>query len=67
MTKMAAAMFVPVFPLLALMWLGALSFAAVLPPQMMLMLPSMILVMLPRFDEYAGHTTHKRPVASAAP
>jgi hypothetical protein len=36
-------------------WLGALSAHVVLPLQMVLLLPSMILVMLYRVDEYAGH------------
>lgn len=53
--EMAAAMFLPAFPLLALLWLGLISAHWVLPLQMVLMLPSMILAMLYRADEYAGH------------
>jgi hypothetical protein len=53
--EMAAAMLVPAFALLALSWLTVISAHAVLPLQMALMLPSMILVMLYRIDEYTGH------------
>jgi hypothetical protein len=53
--EMAAAMFLPALALLVLLWLGATSAHIVLPLQMVLMLPSMILVMLYRVDEYAGH------------
>jgi hypothetical protein len=63
--EMAAAMFLPAFGLLVLLWLGVLSAHVVLPLQMLLMLPSMILVMLYRVDEYAGHghaSTLARPV-----
>jgi hypothetical protein len=56
--EMAAAMFVPVLPLLVLFWLGVITSSAVLPVQMALMLPGMILVMLYRFDEYSEvHST----------
>jgi hypothetical protein len=65
--EMAAAMFLPAFGLLVVLWLGALSAHVVLPLQMVLMLPSMVLVMLYRVDEYAGHAhasalTITRPV-----
>jgi flagellar biosynthetic protein FliP len=53
--EMAAAMFLPAVPLLVLLWLGLISAHLVLPLQMALMLPSMILAMLYRADEYAGH------------
>ena len=53
--EMAAAMFLPAFPLLVLLWLGLMSAHWVLPLQMVLMLPSMIVAMLHRVDEYAGH------------
>ena len=53
--EMAAAMFVPAVALLVLLWLGVFSADTVLPTQMVVMLPSMILVMLYRADEYAGH------------
>jgi hypothetical protein len=46
-------MFVPAFALLVLFWLGAISAHVVLPLQMALMLPSMILVMLSRVDDYS--------------
>jgi hypothetical protein len=47
-------MLVPAFALLVLL-LGILSPHVVLPGQMVLMLPSMIVVMLHRVDEYSGH------------
>jgi hypothetical protein len=51
--EMAAAMFVPAFVLLVLFWLGIIPAEAVLPLQMALMLPSMVVVMLYRIDEYS--------------
>jgi hypothetical protein len=55
--EMAAAMFVPALALLALFALGVVPKGSVLPGQMVLMLPAMILVMLYRVDEYsAAHT-----------
>lgn len=53
--EMAAAMFVLALALLALFWLGIVSAHVVLPLEMALMIPAMILVMLYRVDEYAGH------------
>jgi hypothetical protein len=53
--EMAAAMFVPALALLALFRLTVISAHVVLPLQMALMLPSMILVMLYRIDEYTRH------------
>jgi hypothetical protein len=64
--EMAAAMFLPAFTLLVLLWLGGLSAHMVLPLQMVLMLPSMILVMLYRVDEYAGHA-HASALARPVP
>ena len=51
--EMAAAMFLPAVPLLVLLWLGLVSAHWVLPLQMVLMLPSMIVAMLYRVDEYS--------------
>ena len=68
--EMAAAMFVPALALLALYGLGAISKGLVLPGQMVLMLPAMLLVMLHRVDEYsAPHaaTAHGRRRWFAAP
>ena len=53
--EMAAAMFVLALALMTLFWSGVISAHVVLPMEMGLMLPAMILVMLRRFDEYAGH------------
>ena len=52
--EMAAAMFVPAVALILLLWLGVVSAHLLLALQMVLMLPSMILVMVARIDEYAG-------------
>jgi flagellar biosynthetic protein FliP len=57
--EMAAAMNVPVLPLLVLYWFGAIPSEGVLGLQMMLMLPAMLGVMLFRKEEYsAPHTAH---------
>jgi len=50
--EMAGAMFVPAAALLVLFWLGVIPEGAVLPGQMALMVPAMVLVMLYRVDEY---------------
>ena len=59
--EMAAAMFVPATALLVLFWLGVIPEGAVVPGQMALMVPAMVLVMLYRVDEYSA------PHASSAP
>ena len=62
--EMAAAMFVLALALLVLFWLGVISAHVVLPLELALMIPSMVLVMLCRVDEYSG----PRPeTASSAP
>jgi hypothetical protein len=53
--EMAAAMFVLALGLLVPFWLGIISADVVLPLEMALMVPAMVLVMLYRCDEYAGH------------
>lgn len=59
--EMAAAMNLPVLPLLVLYGLGAIPAPAVLGLQMMLMIPAMIGAMLYRREEYsAPHTAHRR-------
>jgi hypothetical protein len=63
---MATAMFLPALALLVLFWLGVFSAYIVLPLQMVLMLPSMILVMLYRVDEYTGHA-HAPAIVRPAP
>jgi hypothetical protein len=52
--EMAAAMNLPVLPLLGLYWLGAIPSRGVLGGQMMLMVPAMLLVMLYRKEEYSA-------------
>jgi hypothetical protein len=64
--EMAAAMFLPAVPLLVLLWLGLISAHWVLPLQMVLMLPSMIVAMLYRVDEYS-HPHLAKAVATRAP
>jgi hypothetical protein len=64
--EMAAAMFLPALPLLVLLWVGLMSAHWVLPLQMVLMLPSMILAMLYRVDEY-GQPHVAQAVATPAP
>jgi hypothetical protein len=64
--EMAAAMFLPALPLLVLLWLGLISAHWVLPLQMVLMLPSMIVAMLYRVDEYS-HPHVAKAAATPAP
>jgi hypothetical protein len=59
--EMAAAMNLPVLPLLVLYWLGAIPSRGVLGLQMMLMIPAMLLLMLYRQEEYSA------PHRAAAP
>jgi hypothetical protein len=67
--EMAAAMNLPLLPLLLLSWLGAIPWRGVLAMQMMLMIPAMVLAMLYRKDEYstphhkAGHPHHRQGLA----
>jgi hypothetical protein len=57
--EMAAAMNLPVLPLLVLYGLGAIPAPGVLGLQMMLMIPAMLGAMLYRKEEYSGpHTAH---------
>ena len=56
--EMAAAMNVPVLPLLVLYWFGAIPSEGVLGLQMMLMLPAMLGVMLFRKEEYSAPPAH---------
>ena len=53
--EMAATMFVLGFALLGLYWVGAISAHVVLPLEMALMLPAMIVAMAVRYDEYSAH------------
>jgi hypothetical protein len=63
--EMGAAMFVLAFALLALFWLGVISAHVVLPLEMALMIPSMILVMLYRVDDYSE--PHPAPAVVGPP
>jgi hypothetical protein len=51
--EMAAAMFILALAALAPFWLGLISDTVVLPLEMNLMVPVMVVLMLYRFDEYA--------------
>jgi hypothetical protein len=58
--EMAAAMNLPLLPLLVLYWLDAIPARGVLGMQMMLMIPAMLGAMLYRKEEYsAPHTAHR--------
>ena len=58
--EMAAAMNLPLLPLLALNWFDAIPARGVLGLQMMLMIPAMAGVMLYRKQEYsAPHSVHR--------
>ncbi len=52
--EMGATMFMLAFALLVPFWLGVISSHVVLPMEMALMIPTMILVMLYRVDDYSG-------------
>jgi hypothetical protein len=56
--EMAAAMNLPLPPLLVLYWSGVIGTSAALGLQMMLMLPGMLAAMLYRKEEYSS--THRR-------
>jgi hypothetical protein len=65
---MAAAMFLPVLPLLALYWSGVISTSMALVLEMALMMPAMVGLMLYRADEYSAphssaHLFHARRLA----
>jgi hypothetical protein len=59
--EMGAAMFALALALLLLFWLGVISAHVVLPVEMALMLPTMIVVMLYRFGDYS----HSHPARAA--
>ena len=62
--EMAAAMNLPVLPLLLLYWLGAIPAPGVLALQMMLMIPAMLGAMLYRKEEFSA--PHHRGAHSPA-
>jgi hypothetical protein len=57
--EMAASMFIPTFAVIGLLW-GALleDFGTLMVVEHIAMLPSMLVAMLLRFDEYSGHHGH---------
>jgi len=58
-SEMTAAMFVPTFAAIALLWAGAVEDShALLMIQHIAMFPAMLAVMLLRRDEYTGHPAH---------
>ena len=57
--EMAASMFLPTFALLGLLWLGLVTDSAtLLALQHAVMFPSMLVVMLLRWDEYSSAHNH---------
>jgi hypothetical protein len=57
--EMSAAMFVPTFGALGLLWAGSLDFNAAMTIEHAVMFPAMLVVMLLRRDEYSrGHAHH---------
>jgi uncharacterized membrane protein YhaH (DUF805 family) len=54
--EMSVAMVVPAIALIASYWAGGISASSVCPLACALMIPSMAVAMLFRFDEYTGHT-----------
>jgi multisubunit Na+/H+ antiporter MnhG subunit len=62
--EMGAAMFVLAIALLAVLWLGLISAHVVLPLEMALIVPTMVVVMLHRADEYTqAHPSHRPATA----
>jgi hypothetical protein len=59
--EMAAAMFLPTFGVIALMWGGVIEdFGTLMMLEHVVMLPAMLVAMLLRYDEYAhGHAHHR--------
>jgi hypothetical protein len=53
--EMCAAMFAPAVPLFPLLWLGVIDGHGVMMAAHVAMFPAMLLVMLRRLDEFAGH------------
>jgi hypothetical protein len=56
--EMAASMFLPTFAVIALMASGAIDFWTAMGIEHAAMLPSMLVAMLLRRDEYTGHHGH---------
>jgi hypothetical protein len=62
--EMTASMFVPTFLVIALMGAGAMGYMTAMMLEHVIMLPSMLIVMLWRRDEYSGcHHGHQPAVA----
>jgi hypothetical protein len=64
--EMAASMFLPTFAIIALMWGGVVEdFDALMMLEHVVMLPSMLVAMLLRRDEYShGHAHHEPQMAT---
>jgi flagellar biosynthetic protein FliP len=62
--EMAAAMFLPTFGVIGLLWSGAVvDFGALMMLEHVVMLPAMLVAMLLRRDEYSGHHHHHAALA----
>jgi len=56
--EMAASMVIPTLVAIALLWAGVMGFGALMTLEHVAMLLGMLVAMLLRFDEYAGHHHH---------
>jgi hypothetical protein len=56
--EMGASMFLPTFAVIALMAAGTIDFSSAMGIEHAAMLPSMLLAMLLRREEYSGHAHH---------
>ncbi len=62
--EMSASMFLPTFAVIAALWAGIEDdFGLLMMVEHVAMLPAMLVAMLLRYDEYAGHHHHHHAVA----
>jgi hypothetical protein len=63
--EMAASMFIPTFAVIALMWSALVTdFMTLMTIEHVVMLPSMLIAMVLRYDEYAGSHAHHLELAA---
>jgi flagellar biosynthetic protein FliP len=63
--EMSASMVLPTFAAIGLLWAGTLELGAAMTLEHLVMLPSMLVAMLLRRDEYTGsHTVHGAAVTA---
>jgi hypothetical protein len=63
--EMSAAMFVPTFAAIGLMWNGAIDFPLAMTLEHVVMFPAMLVAMLLRRDEYTGGHAHRSAAVAA--